>query len=215
MYIIVEQAGNLVKSLQHRKEVVLKRRFQLRQAVAAARAAKSKLSCPPNLMKLENSQLDYEVWTSLSRQDLDSSLEIDQPKMEMKAVVPNLSFISRRLMHGPIVNNSGHHNSPKLRSSNPMSTSEIAITSWLSPGHYLLPTFQITKWRPQVWSFATLGDSVYYDWCGYWKWGCLPYYEMVSKSNRGCSHSPHDFWSSSKYLIHYQSERFCAHKVVI
>ena len=134
-YTIVEQARNLVKSLQHRKEVVLKRRFQLRQAVAAARAAKSKLSCPPKLMKLENSQLDYEVPTP-SRQDLDSSLEIDQPKMEMKAVVvPNLSFISRRLMHSPIVNNSaGHHNSPNLTYSNPMSTtSEIAIASGLQP----------------------------------------------------------------------------------
>ena len=71
MYIIVEQARNLVKSLQHRKRSLLKRRFQLGQAVAAARAAKLKLSCPPNLMKLENSQLDYEVRTSLSRQDLE------------------------------------------------------------------------------------------------------------------------------------------------
>ena len=117
---------------------MLKRRSQLRQAVAAARAAKSKLSCPPNLMKLENCHLDYEVRTSLSRQDWDSSLEIDQPKMEMKAVqlVPNLSFISRRLMHGPFVNsNPGHHNSPNLRSSNPMksTSSEIAIASGLQP----------------------------------------------------------------------------------
>ena len=121
-----------MKSLQHRKEVLLKRRIQLEQAVAAARAAKLKLSCPPNLMKLENSQLDYEVRTS-SRQDWNSTLEIDQPKMEMKTVVPNLSLISRRLMHGPIVNKSGHHNSPQLGSSSPMSTSEIAIASGLQP----------------------------------------------------------------------------------
>ena len=123
-----------MKSLQHRKEVLLKRRFQLGQAVAASRAAKSKRSCPPNLMKLENAQLDHEVRTS-SRRDLNSSLEIDQPEMEMKAVMPNLSLISRRLiMHDPpIVNKSGHHNSPKLRSSNPISTSEIAIASGLQP----------------------------------------------------------------------------------
>lgn len=113
-----------MKSLQHRKEVLLKRRFQMGQAVAVA-AAKSKLSCPPILMKLEDSQLDHEGRIPSLRQDLTSSPDIDQPHMEMEAVVPNLSLISRRLTLGK----PGHHSSPKLRSSNPIRTPGIAIAN--------------------------------------------------------------------------------------
>jgi hypothetical protein len=29
-------------------------------------------------------------------------------------------------------------------------------------------------------------------------------------SNRGHGYFPHNFWSSHEYLVHYQSEGFCA-----